>query len=107
VHVPFAQLAPVAVQNVAAPGPASPPPQQAWPIAPQGVPEALEQLPLLQVPDTPVPVQVSPEPTQVEAPNVPEAMQQPPPLQLLPAQQGWPEAPQAAAPPPPPEPPVA
>jgi hypothetical protein len=61
--VPFTQPAPLAVQNVRAPNPASPPPQQAWPTAPHGVPDALEQLPLLQVPETPVPVQASPEPT--------------------------------------------
>jgi hypothetical protein len=103
-HVPFEQLAPEPVQYANAPtAPASPPPQQAWPTAPHGPPEAVEQLPLLQVPEMPVPVQASPEPIQVE-PVVPKT-QQPPPLQLLPAQQGWPEAPHATAPPP--APPVA
>jgi hypothetical protein len=68
------------------------------------VPAELEQLPLAQVPETPLPVQASPAPTQARAPAMP-GRQHPPPLQLLPLQHGWPEAPHAAVPPPlPPEP---
>jgi len=102
VHVPFVQPAPLAVQNGIDPAaPSVAPPQQAWPTAPHGAPPAVEQLPLLQVPETPVPVQASPEPTHLDAAPVTDT-QQPPPLQLFPAQQGWPDSPQAAAPPPPP-----
>jgi hypothetical protein len=102
--MPFEQLAPEAVQYVNASPPSGEAPQQACPIAPQGLPDAVEQLPLVQVPDTLLPVQASPAPTQTNEKPVVPSTQQPPPLQLLFAQQGCPEAPQATAPPPaPPE----
>jgi len=63
-HIPLEQFAPAAVQN-GNEAPASLPPQQVWPTAPQGVPDAVEQLPLPQVPERPVPVHASPEPMQV------------------------------------------
>jgi hypothetical protein len=98
-HVPPAQLAPCAVQKVSANPPSGAAPQHCWPTAPHGLPELSEQLPLAHVPDTPLPVQASPDPTHMRAPAIP-GRQHPPPLQLFPPQHGCPEAPQAALPPP-------
>jgi hypothetical protein len=73
---PCVQRAPEAVQVV-------PPlaPQQIWPIAPHAVPAAFWHEPLVQVPV------VLPLPQVVPAPTHIPATQQPPPLQVLEAQQ--------------------
>jgi hypothetical protein len=83
------------VQNSAGacPPPASwpaAPPQQIWPRAPQATPDGVLHEPLEQVPVTPAAVQACPTPThcRVVCPPMVEAMQHPPPLQALPAQQG-------------------
>jgi hypothetical protein len=97
----LAQRAPLAVQNWPPPPPPAVP-QHAPPIAPQGVPAGLLQVPLLQVPLTPVPVQACPEPVQIRTAPPPASLgcgiQQPPPLQTLPPQQGCPGRPQSAVP---------
>ncbi len=114
-QLPFVHCDPEAVQNCAgAPKPPSaPPPQQAWPIPPQGEPADIHELVLdEQVPLTPFAVQASPAPTHIlvagPAASVVMGMQQPPLLQVLAAQQAWPGFPHAAAvlPPVPPTPPV-
>jgi hypothetical protein len=93
--MPAVQRAPGAVQVPMPPIP--PPPQHAWPTAPQGAPASPTQEPFMHMPA--VPAQFAPLARHV----APE--QQPPLLQELPAQQAWPVPPQfAAAPPAPPAP---
>ena len=82
-------------------------------MPPQGCPGPFSQAPAVQVPETPVPVQALPAPTQtrtVPPPSAAVGMQQPPPLQVFPPQQGWPDAPHVNEPlppfPPPPAPPL-
>ena len=109
------QRDPLAVQNAAAPPPPpSEPPQHTWPTAPQGVPvEVFVQEPEEQVPLTPFAVHAAPAATHVRVvpppASVPRGMQHPLVLHWLPAQHGWPGAPQAGAvevlPPAPPAPP--
>src|ERR1043165_8935616 len=84
-------------------------PQQAWPSAPQGVPDVLLHDPLLQVPLTPVATQAWPAPTQSRVICAPVVVvtQQPLPLQVLAPQHGWPGAPHAVPELPPPPPPPA
>lgn len=75
-HIPPWQTAPPAVHVPPTP-PA--PPQQAWPTAPH-----VPQLPLVHVPVNPV--HVLPMPMHELVPGVAPGTQQPPPVQLLPAQ---------------------
>jgi hypothetical protein len=114
VHIPAVQRAPLAVQKVTPPPPGaggSPPsgavagastaaaaPQQIWFNPPHGDPTALVQDPAVQVPEMLAPLQVWPAPTQVLTvgpPSVARGIQHPPPLQLLPPQQGSLAAPHA------------
>jgi hypothetical protein len=81
-------------------------------MPPQGCPP-FSHAPAVQVPETPVPVQALPAPTQtrtVPPPSAAVGTQQPPPLQVFPPQQGWPDAPHVNEPlpplPPPPAPPL-
>ena len=115
-QVLFVHRAPLAVQNCAAPPKpplSTPPPQQASPTPPHGVPVAvLVHEPVLdeQVPVTPVALHACPAATQVRVAAPPPSgamgMQQPFALQAFPAQQGSPGAPQAGAVLEPPAPPL-
>lgn len=82
-------------------------------MPPQGCPGPFSHAPAVQVPETPVPVQVLPAPTQtrtVPPPSAAVGMQHPPPLQVFPPQQVCPGAPHVNEPlppfPPPPAPPL-
>jgi len=70
--------------------PPRPPPQQAWSSAPQLTPPSVWQEPLLHIPAVPPPMHVAPLATHIPP------VQQPPPLQVLAAQQGRPVPPQVA-----------
>jgi hypothetical protein len=73
-------------------------------MPPQGCPGPFSHAPAVQVPETPVPAQDFPAPTQtrtVPPPSATVGMQQPPPLQVFPPQQGWPDAPHVNEPLPP------